>query len=51
MIADSEAFYYLDAPIRRVAGQDVPIPYNPKLEALAVPTPERIERAVRDLLA
>ena len=31
-IADSEAFYYLDAPIRRLAGLDVPIPYNPTLE-------------------
>ena len=51
VIADSEAFFHLDAPIRRVAGHDVPIPYNPRLEKLAVPTPERIERAVRDLLA
>jgi len=51
VVADSEAFFHLDAPIRRVAGYDVPIPYNPKLEKNAVPTPERIERAVRDLLA
>ncbi len=50
LVADSEAFFYLDAPIRRVAGLDVPIPYNPTLERNAVPTPERIERAVRDLL-
>jgi pyruvate/2-oxoglutarate/acetoin dehydrogenase E1 component len=50
VIADSEAFYYLDAPVRRVAGLDVPIPYNPNLERLAVPTPERIETAVRELL-
>ena len=33
IIADSEAFFHLDAPIRRVAGLDVPIPYNPVLEA------------------
>jgi acetoin:2,6-dichlorophenolindophenol oxidoreductase subunit beta len=51
VIADSDAFFHLDAPIRRVAGYDVPIPYNPKLERAAVPTLERIERAVRDLLA
>jgi len=51
LVADSKAFFHLDAPIRRVAGYDVPIPYNPKLEKAAVPTPERIERAVRDLLA
>jgi pyruvate dehydrogenase E1 component beta subunit len=51
MIADSEAFFHLDAPIRRVAGYDIPIPYNPNLERNAVPTPERIEKAIRELLA
>lgn len=50
-IADSEAFYYLDAPIRRVAGADVPIPYNPNLERVAVPTHQSISVAVRELLA
>ncbi len=49
-VADSEAFFHLDAPIRRVAGYDIPIPYNPNLERNAVPTPERIEQAVRGLL-
>jgi len=51
MVADSEAFFCLDAPIRRVAGYDIPIPYSPILEKSAVPTPERIERAIRDLVA
>jgi len=50
VVADSRAFCYLDAPIRRVAGFDIPIPYNPNLERNAVPTPERIERAARDIL-
>ena len=49
-IADSEAFYYLDAPIRRLGGLDVPIPYNPTLEANVVPTPDAITGAVRDLV-
>ncbi len=49
VIADSEAFFHLDAPIRRVAGLDVPIPYNPVLEANVVPTLERIVREARDL--
>jgi acetoin:2,6-dichlorophenolindophenol oxidoreductase subunit beta len=49
VIADSEAFFHLDAPIRRVAGLDVPIPYNPVLEANVVPTLERIIREARDL--
>jgi pyruvate dehydrogenase E1 component beta subunit len=48
-IADSEAFYYLDAPIKRLGGLDVPIPYNPVLEANVVPTVETITDAVRSL--
>lgn len=50
-IADSEAFYYLDAPIVRCAGLDVPIPYNPVLEANVVPTEERIAADLRRLLS
>lgn len=49
-IADSDAFFHLDAPIRRVAGLDVPIPYNPVLEANVVPTMEKILAAARDLV-
>jgi pyruvate dehydrogenase E1 component beta subunit len=50
MIADSEAFYYLDAPIKRVGSYYIPIPFNPILEANNFPTPERIEAAVRETL-
>jgi len=50
VIADSEAFFRLDAPIRRVAGLDVPIPYSPVLEASVVPTVEKIVAAARDLI-
>jgi pyruvate dehydrogenase E1 component beta subunit len=49
-IADSEAFYYLDAPIKRVGAYYLPIPFNPVLEASNFPTPERIETAVRETL-
>jgi len=49
VIADSEAFYYLDAPIRRLAGRDVPIPYNRTLERAAVPQVEDIVAAARAL--
>lgn len=49
-IADSDAFYYLDAPIKRLGGLDVPIPYNPVLEANVVPTAEKIGAAVRELV-
>ncbi len=46
LIAESEAFDYLDAPIIRLGGADAPIPYNPMLEKAAVPqTQDIIDRA------
>ena len=50
VLADSEAFFHLDAPIRRLAGLDVPIPYNPQLEAGVVPTLPAIVEAGRQLV-
>lgn len=50
VLADSEAFYYLDAPIKRLGGLDVPIPYCPELEKNVVPTEESITEAVYGLL-
>ena len=49
LIAGSEAFDYLDAPIRRLAGRDIPIPYNRTLERSAVPQVEDIVAAARTL--
>lgn len=49
VIAGSEAFDYLDAPIRRLAGRNVPIPYNRTLERAAVPQVEDIVAAARAL--
>lgn len=46
VIAESEAFDYLDAPIMRLAGLDVPVPYNPELEKAIVPSEEQIREAV-----
>jgi pyruvate dehydrogenase E1 component beta subunit len=50
IIAESEAFDYLDAPILRLGGAEAPIPYNPVLEKAAVPQTELIVARVRDLL-
>jgi pyruvate dehydrogenase E1 component beta subunit len=50
VIADSDAFFYLDAPVRRLGGLDVPVPYNPRLEAQVVPTEEKIVSAILSLL-
>jgi pyruvate dehydrogenase E1 component beta subunit len=44
------AFDELDAPIRRVASKDAPIPYNRQLEATMLPSVERIVAAVNDVL-
>lgn len=49
MIAGSPAFDFLDAPIRRLAGRDVPIPYNRTLERAAVPQVEDIVSAATAL--
>ncbi len=50
VIAGSEAFDYLEAPIRRLAGRDIPIPYNRHLEYHTVPQVENIVDASRELI-
>jgi 2-oxoisovalerate dehydrogenase E1 component len=47
-IAD-ELFEYLDAPVRRLAGKDVYVPYHPQLEDAVLPQVGDILRAARDL--
>ena len=44
-----EAFDWLDAPLKRVAGKDVPLPYAANLERLAVPQVEEIVTAAREV--
>ncbi len=46
-----ELFEVLDAPVRRLAGKDVYIPYHPILEEAVLPQPADIVRAVRELAA
>jgi len=45
-----EAFDYVDAPIKRVAQKEVPLPYNRALEQLALPQVDDIILAVREVL-
>lgn len=45
-----EAFDYVDAPIRRVAQKEVPLPYNRTLEQMALPQVEDVVRAVKEVL-
>ncbi|MEM9048338.1 MAG: alpha-ketoacid dehydrogenase subunit beta [Pseudomonadota bacterium] len=49
MVAESDAFDFLDAPIIRLGGAESPIPYNPALEKAAVPQQADIEAAARGL--
>jgi pyruvate dehydrogenase E1 component beta subunit len=49
VVTESEAFDYLDAPIRRLGGRDIPIPYNRTLERATVPQVEDIVAAAREL--
>jgi len=44
------AFDYLDAPVKRIAARDVPVPFSPVLEDFVVPTEERIEGEIKGML-
>ena len=50
LVAESEAFDYLDAPVLRLGGAESPIPYSPILERAAVPQTDGIVSALRDLV-
>src|SRR5512133_701390 len=45
-----EAFDYVDAPIKRVAQDEVPLPYNRTLEQMALPQVEDVIAAVKEVL-
>ncbi len=45
-----EAFDFLDAPVRRVTGGDVPLPYAPTLIEAYLPNPARVIRAVKEVM-
>ncbi|HTE68636.1 MAG TPA: alpha-ketoacid dehydrogenase subunit beta [Actinomycetes bacterium] len=49
IVAD-EGFYDLDAPVKRVAGACVPLPFAANLEQAVVPTADRVATAVRQAL-
>ncbi len=45
-----EMFDYMDAPIKRVAAEDVPLPYSAELELQALPNAQKVIQAVREVL-
>src|ERR1700704_5280240 len=46
---NERAFDYLDAPVKRVSGADVPMPYAKNLEDMAIPSVDQIVAAVREV--
>eukprot|EP00002_Diphylleia_rotans_P004169 TRINITY_DN12_c0_g3_i1.p1 TRINITY_DN12_c0_g3~~TRINITY_DN12_c0_g3_i1.p1 ORF type:complete len:358 (+),score=90.28 TRINITY_DN12_c0_g3_i1:60-1133(+) len=50
-VFESEAFDYLDAPIERVCGADVPMPYAENLENMALPSELNVVAAAKRVLA
>ncbi len=48
VIADG-AFYYLDAPVKRMGAMDVPIPFSPPLEDMTVPTEKTVFEIAKSL--
>ena len=50
MIAESDVFHALVAPIARLGAADAPVPYNPKLEKASVPQEDDIVAAARRLM-
>lgn len=49
-VSSSEAFDYLDAPIRRLTGLDIPFPYNRNLEYHTVPQVGNILQEARKII-
>jgi len=50
IVMESDAFDYLDAPVERITGADVPMPYALPLEKAALPQIDDISAAVRRTL-
>lgn len=48
IIADG-AFYYLDAPVKRMGAMNVPVPFSPVLEDLTVPTAAKVIEVAKAL--
>jgi pyruvate dehydrogenase E1 component beta subunit len=44
-----EAFDWMDAPIKRVSQEDVPLPYSRELEQSALPNPGKVVKAVKEI--
>jgi pyruvate dehydrogenase E1 component beta subunit len=44
-----QAFFYLDAPVRRLGAMHVPIPFSPSLEDVSVPSERQVVDMAREM--
>lgn len=49
-VVASKAFYYLDAPVERIAAMDVPVPFSPALEDQTIPNEDTVVQRARQLV-
>jgi pyruvate dehydrogenase E1 component beta subunit len=49
-VISDKAFYHLDAPIKRIAASDCPLPYSPILEDAVIPNEQKIIEAIKETL-
>ena len=49
-LAADEAFSYLKAPVKRVTGPDIPVPFSPPLEQFYIPDENQLIEAVKSVL-
>ncbi|KAL4489225.1 hypothetical protein ABPG72_006289 [Tetrahymena utriculariae] len=50
LMMESSAFDFLDAPVERIAGLDIPLAYAPNLEAMSLPDTQHVVNAIRKTL-
>jgi pyruvate dehydrogenase E1 component beta subunit len=50
ILMETDAFDYLDAPMERLTGADVPMPYSQPLEKIAIPQLNDIETVIRRIV-
>lgn len=50
MVVMEQAFDWMDAPVKRVTAEDVPLPYSQELEQSALPNADKVIAAVKEIL-
>jgi pyruvate dehydrogenase E1 component beta subunit len=45
-----QMFDYMDAPVKRVAAMDIPLPYSREIEMMALPSADKVVAAVKEVI-